>query len=478
MATYYIDSSVSSSGNGLSWGTAWKALTDAVGVTANDTVYISGGVAGNSQNYDLSTAWSLAIGIAGQPVIYKIGQDALHNGVAVFNYIGGVANTPWLNFNANFVISGDAGDGIPHFKTKGFQTWITGSIVNVTIEYCDGTEDLYTCAASNAATYNFIFRHNHIITHDINGNQAFVLNGDNGGNVGYSVNQISYNLIEPMCAPTGGVGYDAFSAVSNFTFNNNIVNFLTGGFTGTQHSDGWQGGGGSYCALYDNVFIGVPNYCMFAEGGAQADQTMYQHVRIYNNLCFRIPNLANGGGIIMGPGGGFRFITTSVDDVVFANNNFINYDATNAQPISLNTNVGQLVSGVPITGYFTNCYIQNNLFVGSGTLNTSINLFGNTGTTTGYNSFITTIQGSGYFVNYTLTGNSGDNLALTSSAIPLIGSGINLSQFFTTDFSGRMRMPGTGLWDIGAYAYYIFSGQNMLTRMGRHPKFRSYHLFT
>src|SRR5262252_4935787 len=45
-ATWYVDGSVSSSGDGRSWSTAWKSLSNVSGVGAGDTVYISGGPSG------------------------------------------------------------------------------------------------------------------------------------------------------------------------------------------------------------------------------------------------------------------------------------------------------------------------------------------------------------------------------------------------------------------------------------------------
>ncbi|HLX96280.1 MAG TPA: hypothetical protein VKU37_11105, partial [Verrucomicrobiae bacterium] len=53
--TWYVDSTVSASGTGTSWATAWKALSNITGVKAGDTVYISGGPSGSSQTYSVSS---------------------------------------------------------------------------------------------------------------------------------------------------------------------------------------------------------------------------------------------------------------------------------------------------------------------------------------------------------------------------------------------------------------------------------------
>lgn len=59
------------------------------------------------------------------------------------------------------------------------------------------------------------------------------------------------------------------------------------------------------------------------------------------------------------------------------------------------------------------------------------------------------------------------NFYLLASS-PAIGSGINLSSYFSTDILGSTR---TLPWDIGAYKYI----STFLTRMGRRPRFKVYH---
>src|SRR4051812_34255036 len=73
-AIRYIDNSVAVSGNGQSWSSAWKNLSDATGLLAGDTVYISGGT--TSQIYRITSAWTPSGGTSGKPVTYLVGQDA------------------------------------------------------------------------------------------------------------------------------------------------------------------------------------------------------------------------------------------------------------------------------------------------------------------------------------------------------------------------------------------------------------------
>src|SRR5271169_4126243 len=111
-ATWYVDNTATGSHNGGSWANAWTSISQISGVSAGDTVYISGGPAGSAQTYTMSGAWTPVGGTSSSPVTYQIGQDSAHNGTAIFsgsgNWLGGVLQ--------NVVISGDAGDGQMHYS--------------------------------------------------------------------------------------------------------------------------------------------------------------------------------------------------------------------------------------------------------------------------------------------------------------------------------------------------------------------------
>ena len=55
-ANWYVDKDAQGSNNGTSWTNAWNSLSRISGVSAGDTVYISGGSA--SKTYTLSSSWS------------------------------------------------------------------------------------------------------------------------------------------------------------------------------------------------------------------------------------------------------------------------------------------------------------------------------------------------------------------------------------------------------------------------------------
>src|SRR5215472_14707837 len=118
---WYVDSAATGTHNGTSWANAWTSLSQISGVSAGDTVYISGGPTVGSETYSVSS-WKPAGGSAGLPITYRVGQDAAHNGTVIFSGTG-----TWFGGANNAVISGDAGDGAMHFVCIGYSM---GAAVN------------------------------------------------------------------------------------------------------------------------------------------------------------------------------------------------------------------------------------------------------------------------------------------------------------------------------------------------------------
>jgi hypothetical protein len=85
-ASYYVDNLVSTSGDGSSWGSAWKNFSDINwgAVSPGDIIYISGGA--NSQTY--TGTLYLGSGVSGtssNPVVITKGETAGYNGEVIFD---------------------------------------------------------------------------------------------------------------------------------------------------------------------------------------------------------------------------------------------------------------------------------------------------------------------------------------------------------------------------------------------------------
>jgi hypothetical protein len=121
-ATWYVDGSVPSNGDGKSWSTAWADLANAKGIAPGDVVYISGGPSGRSQTYNEPNGWTPTAGKPGSIVTYQIGQDAQHNGTAIFD----TGKNAWCGLASYTLISGNAGGGKQHFQIN---TTTTGACI-------------------------------------------------------------------------------------------------------------------------------------------------------------------------------------------------------------------------------------------------------------------------------------------------------------------------------------------------------------
>lgn len=84
-ANWYLDSAATGAGNGTSWGDAWTGPSNVVwgasGVTAGDTLWISGGTTTRTYAGQLTIG---ASGTSGSSILIKPGTDSGHTGIAIF----------------------------------------------------------------------------------------------------------------------------------------------------------------------------------------------------------------------------------------------------------------------------------------------------------------------------------------------------------------------------------------------------------
>jgi len=91
---YYVDNTVPSSGNGLSWATAWKNISNISwsSIQPGDIVYISGGSDSTQYNEQLTVGKS---GTAGSPITIIAGKyspsSSGHSGRVIID--GGLSRT-------------------------------------------------------------------------------------------------------------------------------------------------------------------------------------------------------------------------------------------------------------------------------------------------------------------------------------------------------------------------------------------------
>ena len=299
--TWYVDNSLGSSGNGLSWTTAWTSLPTG-GVTAGDTVYISGG--SSSQTYN-TTGWSPPGGSAGNPVYYKIGTDPAHNGIVIINGGG-----TWNFFKPNnYVdISGNAGGAVhlvvtnANVATGSTPTCIFSSTgqSGIALRYIEFAGGIMMDAASaiefdhcNWDPINFCNR------------QLFLQNL----NVANPAENIVHDCVFRPVYGTSGLGGDDGIAgysltVSNCYFFPQLASG-TYGYGTSQHPDMIQTSAGQILVC-NNWFQGNRNYAFYGEWSYSGS-----NMHVVNNVFIGGSDQA----ISIGPNG-----SPTVSDVLVANN--------------------------------------------------------------------------------------------------------------------------------------------------------------
>ncbi|MGZ3743721.1 MAG: hypothetical protein ACXWRA_07710, partial [Pseudobdellovibrionaceae bacterium] len=382
-----------------------------------------------SQSYTVSS-WTPAGGGSGNPITYKVGQDAGHNGTVTLNCGGG-----WLNAAANTIISGDAGDGKQHFALANCPNGL-GSTSNIRYSYIAvGTVgELFNVSGSFSG-----IELDHLSARTTTTADHLVY-WDNSANCGgYGQNKVHDNTFA-LSNNGPGIGADGFQGNNSCTdFYNNYIYGVTDGYSGGQHQDGHQPLWGNYIRIWSSKYENISNYAIYFDGYVGG----YSHVRVYNNVI-ALTNSAiqagSPGGIVAGVDGGASngYI---FNDMIFANNTFS--DFINNAELALNNITSHSAT-------FTNNYIQNNVGINSGVIETT----GDNGVTISNNiSMTSSAASSGNFIHYAPLSPTND-FHLLSTATSLIHQGIDLSSYFTTDKDGYSR---TAPWDVGAYAYHASS---------------------
>lgn len=446
----YVDSAAVGANNGTSWTDAWTTIGAITGLVAGDTVYISGGAAGNTRTYNMSAYWNPTSGSAGNKITYKIGQDSAHNGTVIFNYTGVTpAGNPWVSGTNYAVFSGDAGDNGKHFRLTGYTLGVS-NISNTTLEYVDadaiGFTQFADVRSSGSSTAGCVIQYCTIRITDTNASNA-IFSDTTGATGSYTAGLVvannTFNLL--YRSTLDGFGVDGVDFTGDgITIRDNAFIGFSGAYTGGQHQDGIQSTGGtSYTniRIYGNDFIDMTNYAVYGE----ALTAGFTDVYVYNNLA-RLVNSAltartTLGGFIFGINGSTNrtFLRVVID-----NNVIVDYGTT-SPAIALN----DVDSSAAAT--FTDCSIKNNALVNSG----PIDITGNSTTIPVTNATLSAAVAPSKFLAYA-TNSLSNNFSLAAGSSTLIGVGTDESAYFTTDRLGATR---TVPWDLGAYKWLGLAGR-------------------
>jgi hypothetical protein len=459
-STWYIDGNAAGSHNGTSWANAWKTMGAITGISAGDTVFISGGSNGLSQTYTLGGPFPFVKGTASNsPTTYQIGQDPSHNGVAIFDCGGGAFFTGNM---INVTISGNAGDSIKHFAATdlagvdldGAGTYISNTIIT----YID-------FGASVGAFYykgnldNFEFSYNRIFKlQDPNAasdgdNYDHVFSYNNTDNFSGSFNwiRIHHNAFYSPRSSNQASDYgDDFIATSMacIHFYNNLLYAYPTNYIGTQHQDGFQCQWCYYTEINNNTIVDSANSGMFPEPLSLGLGCNY--LAIFNNIIESDNSLFCGSPMRGIDALGYD-AADSFSYAIIANNLVIDLGTA-----SVGAAFGIRASGQGDGATYYNSIVANNVLANTFSGYTLDSTLAWTGDNFNDNS----VNIGTNFVRYTTFGGSNNNLNITANSEyrhagtnltqNLIGIGVPSSDL--VDMNGN-KMPATGNWDVGPYQY-------------------------
>jgi hypothetical protein len=465
-AAWYVDNTVSSSGNGQSWATAWKNPDNVVwgagGVQAGDTLYISGG--STSQTYLSPVINPNVSGTSGHPITIATGKKSPsptgHDGLVIFDGEGtlmgfiSTMNVSYLTIDGekngainwrlqNMILN----DPSNYYQNYHYAIYLgdSGSFVtsNVKVLYVEITG----ADSGISVLFNQSWEIAHCWVHNIYHEVA--IDGRGSPAVPLGTNKIHDNIIENASDPTprGGIncGPDAIQGSGYIDVYNNVITTRSGTTYGYQHPDQIQDDW-NHTRVFNNIFKESGGSLFQNSHEASADIGSVSDVWIYNNVMIGFQNgMQNmiGGNttssitrlymlnntlvdIVTGSGFYIPSATAVITDVQLKNNIFIN------SYWNLGVTDAQCAAG-GIT------YSNNDVYGTSLACNTKA--FTNTNGQTGLPAF----------AKYT-HGNINSDVALSAGDTVARDRGADLSAIFSTDILGVSRPQGSA-WDIGAYEY-------------------------
>jgi hypothetical protein len=474
MSLWYLDNAASGENDGTSWTDAWESPGNIVwggaGIVAGDTLYISGGAISKTYTATANNEFEIgASGSDGSPITIATGAKSPspsgHAGEVIFDGDGTYSGLIYADGKNYITIDGEKSGA----RNWTFQNPIVGDETSpVVIAF--GTNDIITYLTITTsfvgvyATGADEIEISYCSITDVRWQAAIRTITGNGGATEYGLSKIHHNTIQTNYNSEDGAGPDGIQCGTSTDIYNNIFYTAAGTQVGGQHPDMVQSAG-PYLRIYNNTFRNpIDSVIDIDRDGWGVD---LQHFWVYNNV-FVIDS--DNGVPTPGYPTGIRYYNSvggsTIEDVVIANNSFVDYNYAGLTPncINIELNGDEAVSDVIIeNNLFYNAsadgYYLARITASSGAVAADWNVDYNL-TNAGANGVtVFTVDGAAHtqihprtnapvFAYYSLYDPDNDlHLAFEDTAAR--GQGTNLSVYFTTDKDGITRSA----WDLGAYEY-------------------------
>ena len=487
---HYVDSGASGANDGSSWTDAWESFADitweGAGVTAGDTLYISGGADSTVYNASLDIQ---ASGTSGNLIVIMCGTDASHNGLVVITDNVTITNEEYVKLYGNtgydIKIRNVTGDGLT-------MNYITGVIAEridlyyssddgISVDEYDGGDNyIRYCKLHDNYDYNIIV------------NRPVL--DDDAPYADSSHLFIEYNEIYNM--GQDGIHCAAYAGGVCIRYNNIHTQITGDAYHYSGYIDGMQLRGWKHLSVYGNwihdlwATDGLNAYIFVECDVAVQTNTLAHDIYIFNNVITETDHTTNptqnSKGIEFKPraAGSLRKVlianntivdtrvygiemhdfdnlpSDNIENVVVINNIIYNNDQrTGGSGDRLSFTLHELQAGVTTGSLGEEVDIVWDYNLVDALVGTATCRYGGpgTGVLMDYSAFNAAsgcddhgVEADPTFTNYSENGvTAATDLQLDGSDATARNAG-TASTIFTVDYNGVTR-PQDALWDIGAW---------------------------